>query len=162
MNFATHIQISKSCHYLDLYPKHTKSRNRGHCYGRRKVEGRKTWSYEICLCGNLSKNDAPCQALDVLSSAWHGCNQLIFCMYVMRSARSCAFLMPAKTILVPGMYFFGLTKYSNMCLSDHVMPDALLASEYAKPSVVPEAFPKTPQRGGPCLALPPSSIVWHW
>merc|ERR1740130_42684 len=70
MNFATHIQISKSCHYLDLYPKHTKSRNRGHCYGRRKVEGRKTWSYEICLCGNLSKNDAQCQALDVLSSAW--------------------------------------------------------------------------------------------
>ena len=39
----------------------------------------------------------------------------------MRSARSWGFLRPAKTILVPGMYFFGFTKYSNMCLSDLVV-----------------------------------------
>merc|ERR1712083_321601 len=75
-----------------------------------------------------------------------------------RSARSFSFLIPAKTILVPGMYFFGFTKYSNMCLSDHTMPEFLFASEYAKPSSVPEWRPKTPHRGGPCLALPPFSI----
>merc|ERR1719261_3418 len=82
-------------------------------------------------------------------------------MYSIRSARSLSFLIPANTILVPGMYFFGFTKYSNMCFSDHTMPDDLLASEYAKPSVVPDCLPKTPQRGGPCFALPPASMVWH-
>eukprot|EP00444_Apocalathium_aciculiferum_P046824 CAMPEP_0183501486 /NCGR_PEP_ID=MMETSP0371-20130417/3398_1 /TAXON_ID=268820 /ORGANISM="Peridinium aciculiferum, Strain PAER-2" /LENGTH=50 /DNA_ID=CAMNT_0025695885 /DNA_START=69 /DNA_END=221 /DNA_ORIENTATION=+ len=50
-------------------------------------------------------------------------------MYAQRSARSPAFLTPAKTILVPGMYFLGFTKYSNMCLSDQMMPELLLASE---------------------------------
>merc|ERR1711879_1129324 len=69
-------------------------------------------------------------------------------MYSMRSARSFSFFMPAKTILVPGMYFFGLTKYSNMCLSDHTIPEFLFASEYAKPSSVPDWRPKTPHRGG--------------
>merc|ERR1739845_329226 len=59
-------------------------------------------------------------------------------MYSMRSARSFSFFIPAKTILVPGIYFFGLTRYSNMCLSDHVMPEFLFASEYAKPSSVPD------------------------
>merc|ERR1711933_381141 len=82
-------------------------------------------------------------------------------MYSIRSARSLSFLIPAKTILVPGMYFFGLTRYSYMCLSDHIMPEFLFASEYAKPSRVPDWRPKTPHRGGPCLALPPFSIVWH-
>merc|ERR1719229_109693 len=82
-------------------------------------------------------------------------------MYAMRSARSFSFLMPAKTILVPGMYFFGFTKYSNMCLSDQVMPEFLFASEYAKPSQLPDWRPMTPQSGGPCLELPPFSMVWH-
>merc|ERR1719201_2922333 len=82
--------------------------------------------------------------------------------YAIRSARSFSFLRPAKTILVPGMYFFGLIKYSNMCLSDHVMPEFLFCSENAKPSVVPDWRPKMPQRGGPCFALPPASMVWHW
>jgi len=44
-------------------------------------------------------------------------------MYSMRSERSFSFLMPAKTILVPGMYFFGFTRYSNICLSDQIMPE---------------------------------------
>merc|ERR1719330_1897682 len=79
----------------------------------------------------------------------------------MRSARSLSFLMPANTIFVPGMYFFGLTRYSNMCLSDQRMAAFLFASEYAKPSQVPEVRPSTPYRGGPCLALPPFSTVWH-
>ena len=33
----------------------------------------------------------------------------------MRSAPSISFLKPAKNILVPGMYFWGVAKYSNMC-----------------------------------------------
>lgn len=32
---------------------------------------------------------------------------------VMRSLRSLAFLRPPKAILVPGMYFFGFSRYSN-------------------------------------------------
>jgi len=32
------------------------------------------------------------------------------------------------------MYCFGFTRYWNMCLSDQMMPEFLLASEYAKPS----------------------------
>merc|ERR1712151_737903 len=83
-------------------------------------------------------------------------------IYSIRSARSFSFFMPAKTILVPGIYFLGLTRYSYMCLSDHMMPEFLFASEYAKPSSVPDWRPKTPHSGGPCLALPPFSIVWHW
>merc|ERR1719434_594483 len=79
-------------------------------------------------------------------------------MYSIRSARSFSFLIPAKTILVPGMYFFGLTRYSYMCLSDHTMPEFLFASEYAKPSSVPDWRPKMPHRLGPCLLLPPLSI----
>lgn len=43
----------------------------------------------------------------------------ISAMYAMRSARSFSFLMPAKTIFVPGMYFLGFSKYSNKCFSDH-------------------------------------------
>merc|ERR1712019_326907 len=65
-------------------------------------------------------------------------------MYSMRSARSFSFLIPAKTIFVPGMYFFGLTRYSYMCLSDHTIPEFLFASEYAKPSSVPDWRPKPP------------------
>merc|ERR1711920_542797 len=59
----------------------------------------------------------------------------------MRSARSLSFFKPANTIFVPTMYFFGLTKYSNMCLSDQTIPEFLFASEYAKPSHVPEVRP---------------------
>merc|ERR1712039_789171 len=66
-------------------------------------------------------------------------------MYSMRSARSFSFLIPAKTIFVPGIYFFGLTKYSYMCLSDQIMPEFLFASEYANPSSVPDWRPKSPQ-----------------
>merc|ERR1719230_502366 len=79
----------------------------------------------------------------------------------MRSARSASFLIPAKIIFVPGMYFLGLIKYSYMCFSDQTIPEDLLASEYGKPSVVPDGFPKIPYRLGPCFAAPPASIVWH-
>merc|ERR1719436_27299 len=82
-------------------------------------------------------------------------------MNVIRSARSLSFLIPAKTIFVPGMYFLGFTRYSNKCLSDQTMPEFLLASEYPKPSQVPDCRPITPHSGGPCLALPPFSQVWH-
>merc|ERR1712165_98408 len=82
-------------------------------------------------------------------------------MKEMRSARSLSFLIPANTIFVPGMYFLGLMRYSNMCLPDHTMAAFLFASEYPKPSQVPEVRPIMPHRGGPCFALPPFSIVWH-
>merc|ERR1719161_2354273 len=78
-----------------------------------------------------------------------------------RSARSFSFLMPANTILVPGMYFFGFTKYSYMCLSDHTMPEFLFASEKAKPGVEPLGRPMMPHMGGPCFTRPPSSQEWH-
>merc|ERR1719491_2477297 len=88
-------------------------------------------------------------------------SQHCFDIKEIRSARSFSFLIPAKTIFVPGIYFLGLIKYSNMCLSDQTMAAFLFASEYAKPSVVPDVRPITPYRGGPCFALPPFSMVWH-
>merc|ERR1719262_1978074 len=93
----------------------------------------------------------------VLGSSKNGSPQPMDFMYAMRSARSLSFFRPAKTILVPGMYFFGFTRYSNMCLSDQTMPEFLLASEYANPSTEPEARPKRPQSGGPCFTRPPFS-----
>merc|ERR1719335_1852849 len=82
-------------------------------------------------------------------------------MYAIKSARSLSFFRPANTILVPGIYFFGFTRYSNMCFSDQTIPEVLLASEYGNPSSVPEWRPMMPQRFGPCLLLPPLSMVWH-
>lgn len=40
----------------------------------------------------------------------------------MRFARSLAPLIPANTIFVPGMYFFGFSKYSNRVSFDQVIP----------------------------------------
>jgi hypothetical protein len=42
--------------------------------------------------------------------------------YAIKSARSCGFLMPAKTIFVPGMYFFGFSRYSNNVSLFQVIP----------------------------------------
>jgi hypothetical protein len=44
--------------------------------------------------------------------------------------RSFSFLSPAKTILVPGIYFFGLRRYTIRVSSPHVMPFLMLASVY--------------------------------
>ena len=45
----------------------------------------------------------------------------------MRSLRSPSFLRPAKTILVPGMYFLGFSRYSKRVSSLHSMPLEMLA-----------------------------------
>jgi hypothetical protein len=59
----------------------------------------------------------------------------------MRSLRSSSFLMPAKTILVPGMYFLGSFRYSNRVSSFQTTPEFLLASVYSKPSAWPDWRP---------------------
>lgn len=43
-------------------------------------------------------------------------------MYLMRSARSFSFFSPANTIFVPGMYFLGLSRYSNSVSRDQTTP----------------------------------------
>lgn len=48
--------------------------------------------------------------------------------YAIKSARSLGFFKPAKTILVPGIYFLGSSKYSKSVSSDQVIPLDLLAS----------------------------------
>ena len=81
----------------------------------------------------------------------------------MRSgARSLSFLMPAKTIFVPLMNFFGFASHLSIVSSSHVTPLPATAPLKAKPDAVPAARPKTPCRFGPCLCAPPASIVWHW
>src|SRR3954453_16092219 len=45
-----------------------------------------------------------------------------------RSLASCSFLMPANTILVPGILAFGSLMYSLNVASSQVMPEFLLAS----------------------------------
>lgn len=42
--------------------------------------------------------------------------------YAMRSPRSLGFFSPANTIFVPGMYFFGFSRYSKRVSSFHVIP----------------------------------------
>lgn len=48
--------------------------------------------------------------------------------YAIKSALSDFFLIPAKIIFVPGMYFFGFSKYSIRVSSPQVIPLFLLAS----------------------------------
>jgi len=97
----------------------------------------------------------------ILHNSFHPRPHLHALMYDTRSARSAGFFRPANTILVPGIYFFGFTRNSYMCLSDHVIPLDLTASEYPKPAVRPALLPKSAQSGGPDLRFPPSSIEWH-
>jgi hypothetical protein len=47
---------------------------------------------------------------------------------VIKSFRSLSFFRPPKAILVPGMYFFGFSRYSNRVFSSQVMPFCLFAS----------------------------------
>lgn len=82
-------------------------------------------------------------------------------MYAIKSPLSFEFLIPAKTILVPGIYFFGFSKYANRCFSVQTIPDSLLASVYEN-SCRPERWPNTPKRHGPLLLAPSLTIVWHW
>lgn len=51
-----------------------------------------------------------------------------FLRYAIKSALSAVFLMPAKIIFVPGMYFLGFSKYSIKVSSPQVIPLFLLAS----------------------------------
>merc|ERR1719163_2278679 len=74
----------------------------------------------------------------------------------MMLARSLGFFKPANTILVPGMYFLGLTRYASSTSVVHTMPELLLAAEKEKPAVVPAVRPIRP-----CLWGPPCSTVWH-
>lgn len=62
----------------------------------------------------------------------------------MTSARSWGFLKPGKFILVLGIIFLGLRRYSKRVSSDQVMPEFLLASEYLYSSTEPEVRPKRP------------------
>merc|ERR1712062_855373 len=81
--------------------------------------------------------------------------------YAIKSARSFFFLIPANTILVPGMYLAGFSRYTHNVSFDHVIPFFTLAAEYAKPAACPAFRPIIPQRLGPALCLPPLSTVWH-
>ena len=58
--------------------------------------------------------------------------------YAITSARSCGFFMPAKDIFVPGMNFFGFSRYTSSTSGVQTTPDSALALLYAKPSTVPE------------------------
>lgn len=75
--------------------------------------------------------------------------------YATRFFRSFSFLRPAKTILVPGMYFFGLMRYVIKVSVDQTTAFLMLASEYAKPAAWPDCRPKRPLRFGPTLCGPP-------
>merc|ERR1719333_419651 len=118
------------------------------------------WIGKVTLPATLHLQKLAQARFILLHWAWHRA-YFISLIYSQMSARSFSFLMPAKTIFVPGIYFFGFTKYSYMCLSDQMIPEFLLASEYANPSTVPDCLPKRPNKGGPCFARPPFSIVWH-
>lgn len=102
--------------------------------------------------------------------------------YVIRSFLSFSFFRPPNAILVPGMYFFGFSRYSNYATtlsvstvkdgnmvlkltrvsSDQTIPFWMLASVYWKPVTVPDLRPNRPKRFGPILWGPFSSRVWHW
>jgi hypothetical protein len=62
----------------------------------------------------------------------------------MRSFRSFSFFIPAKAILVPGMYFFGFSRYSNYRES--------VASQSEERVVLVQECPLSTQ----CL-----SVCWH-
>jgi len=80
----------------------------------------------------------------------------------MSASRSFFFLIPANTILVPGMYFLGFVRYTSNVSASHVMPLAIFAAVYENPGAWPVVLPMRPWRFGPTLCFPPASTVWHW
>src|ERR1700728_427599 len=69
--------------------------------------------------------------------------------------------MPAKIILVPGTTPRGSWMYSLNFASFQTMPEFLLASEYSKPSTVPEWRPSSPFSTGPILFSASSPMEWQ-
>jgi len=82
--------------------------------------------------------------------------------WVIKSFRSFSFFNPPKAIFVPGMYFFGFSRYSKRVFSFHSIAFCLLASVYEKPSTEPVWRPKRPCKLGPILLPSPWPRVWHW
>mmetsp|Transcript_135544 Transcript_135544/g.270433 ORF Transcript_135544/g.270433 Transcript_135544/m.270433 type:complete len:111 (-) Transcript_135544:220-552(-) len=84
-------------------------------------------------CHTQKMTRQKCFEISVPCQVAQGQHAVPFHLHLLRkehkSARSDSFFMPANTIFVPGMYFFGLIRYSNMCLSDQRMPEFLFASE---------------------------------
>lgn len=79
----------------------------------------------------------------------------------MRSALSWTFFKPAKDILVPGMNFFGFSRYTSKTARVQTTPESALALEYENPSSVPDVRPTIPKRFGPTPCAPPCVAVWH-
>lgn len=76
----------------------------------------------ITKMSGAQKNEEKYTVKDVMAQAVAPLRKAI------RSARSFALFRPGNTIFVPGMYFFGLIKYSPRVSSPHVMPEFLLAA----------------------------------
>jgi len=84
-----------------------------------------------------------------------------FLKKVIKSFLSFSFFKPPNAILVPGMYFFGFSRYSNKDFSFQTTPFCLFASVYWNPATCPDWRPKRPKRLGPTLLAPSFSRVWH-
>ncbi|GET87497.1 cytochrome c, putative [Leishmania tarentolae] len=70
--------------------------------------------------------------------------------------------MPANDIFVPGINFFGFSRYTSSTSDVHTTPESAFALLYAKPSTVPEGRSTMPNRFGPTPLEPPLVAVWHW
>jgi len=76
----------------------------------------------------------------------------------MRSFLSLAFFIPADAMsLVPGVNFFGFSRYLNRLSSSHVKSACLLAMLDENPVTEP----KRPCKFGPTLLGSPAAVVWH-
>lgn len=85
------------------------------------------------VCVRLQERDE-IGALRLLLQTFNNIRQFsIILVYVSsKMARKMGHNIPANTILVPGMYFFGSKRYSNRVSSLQVMALFLLASVYVK------------------------------
>lgn len=110
----------------------------------------------------------------------------------MMSFLSSSFFIPAKTILVPGTYFLGFSRYSFNVSSFHCTPFDFIPGVYEKSDLpvelfiwintlqknsshcstlshssqltilLPDVLPNTLCKFGPILFFPPGFVVWHW
>src|SRR5882724_4289965 len=100
------------------------------CFANARNDGRCCWLFEIesgrANWGHLSPRNAGRRR----STDYFVFPSASYCeMKAQRSPASFSFLMPAKDILVPGIFALGSLMYSLNTVSFQVMPEFLLASE---------------------------------
>lgn len=122
----------------------------GNVSRRNVVETSKRDSKLSRLLRGLQTQNTTRQSTVPVKAKWNETKRTSAFKCAIKSLRSLSFFKPAKAILVPGMYFFGFSRYSNSVVSSQVMPLLMFAAVYENPSAWPVLRPKMLRVGGEC------------